>query len=258
MSDQLIREGLTVLKEVFNRPYPMDGPTYVRPSEVAYTSQTDDGRVIKIFIRKMAVGKVFKIEDIKFNPELASNHGWNNTHKIGDVIFIVGDKMAATGQGDAPRIFATVVKALNDHFDNDRDLVGYTFEGYGHSRSKLYLAMIRRMARQFNYEPVVLDHTPSRIKRETRVVTILANKRRAPYLFVDDVTEDITARASKQSIRPFMKNAARGLGESEFGNEYYRKGHKNHELGIRFRDRANPYIGKAQMRVTLGPEDAFT
>lgn len=211
MSDQLIKEGLTVLKEVFNRPYPMDGPTWVGPSEVSYTSQTDDGRLIKIFIRKMAIGKVFRVEDIKFNKELASDYGWNNTHKIGDVIFIVGDKMAATGGGDAPRIFATVVKALNDYFDNDKDLVGYTFDGYGVSRSKLYQTMVRRMARQFNYEPVLLDYTPSRIKRSSRVVAILANRRRAPYLFVDNVTEDITAKASKQSIRPYVKNAVRGL-----------------------------------------------
>ena len=92
MSNQLIREGLTVLKEVFNRPYPMDGPTWVGPSEVGYTSQTDDGRLIKIFIRKMKVGKVFKVEDIKFNKELASSYGWKDTDRIGDVIFIVGDK----------------------------------------------------------------------------------------------------------------------------------------------------------------------
>jgi hypothetical protein len=114
--------------------------------------------------------------------------------------------------------------------------------------------MVRRLGRQYNMDVVKSKNVP-KVDGE---FLLLADPKRARYMFTKEVFEDITARASKQSIRPFMKNAARGLGESEFGNEYYRKGHKNYELGVRFRDRANPYIGKAQMRVTLGPEDAFS
>ena len=252
MSRTLIQEGLIALKEVFNRPYPVrrDSLSYAD----IYTARTEDGREIYINIELRDADDVMLKTFDGFSPMIAKDYGWNPNHVIGKIDFSVDDSTSVTGQGDAPRILATVVEAIRSTMSRNRNLVGFMFWGFGLSRSRLYRTMVRRLGRQYNMDVVKSKNVPE-ISAES---LLLADTKKARYMFTQEVFEDIGPKTSKQSIRPFTKRAVRGLGESEFGNEYYRKGHKNYELGIRFRDRANPYIGKAQMRVTLGPEDAFS
>ena len=257
MSGRLIAEGLTVLKEVFNRPYRIE-LTDSYPGEYKYEALTDDGRKIEVFIDSVEADYSFLKGFGAFDPEVAKRFKWNPNQIVGRLDFAVDGNLDVTGEGDATRILATVIEAMKDSIKRDRDLVGFMFQGFGGSRVRLYTSMIRRLAKKHNLTPVVMKDIKGTGTGAVGMFSFLGHKRRAPWMFIDEVREDIGPKTSKQSIRPFMKNAARGLGESEFGNEYYRKGHKNHELGVRFRDRATPYIGKAQMRVTLGPEDAFS
>ena len=251
MSNQLIQEGLKYLKEVFNRPYPIQAD----PKGYAdnYTAFTEDGREIFITIDLREADHIMLNMFGGFSPMIAKKYGWNPNHVIGKIDFTVDDSVGITGRGDAPRILATVVEAIRLSMTTNRNLVGFMFWGFGLSRSRLYRTMVRRLGRRYNMD--VVKNVSDIPEAEA---LLLADTKKARYLFTQEVFEDIGPKTSKQSIRPFTKRAVRGLGESEFGNEYYRKGHKNHELGIRFRDRANPYVGKAQMRVTLGPEDAFS
>ena len=251
MSRTLIQEGLIALKEVFNRPYRLDRESLGYADN--YTAFTEDGREIFITIGFRDADDVMLKAFGGFSPMIAKKYGWKPNHVIGEIDFSVDDRTSVTGKGDAPRILATVIEAIKYSMSRNRNLVGFHFWGFGLSRSRLYRTMVRRLGRQYNMDIV---KNVSEIPEPEFL--LLADVKRARYMFTKEVFEDIGPKTSKQSIRPFTKNAIRGLGESEFGNEYYRRGHKNHELGIRFRDRANPYIGKAQIRVTLGPEEAFT
>ena len=204
MSKTLIQEGLTVLKEVFNRPYPLEAQ---QGSFADYsTSSTDDGRKIDISIKPVEVDHVLLNAFDSFDPFVAKRLGWNPDHVVGRIDFSVDDKTAVTGRGDAPRIFATVVEAIRLSMNKNRDLVGFMFLGAWSSRSRLYRTMVRRLGRKYNLDVAYVKKTPG-----DGEFLLLGDTKRAPYMFTKEVFEDIGPKTSKQSIRPYTKRAARGL-----------------------------------------------
>lgn len=205
MSKSLIIEGLSVLKEVFNRPYPVKRESLGYAD--IYTAHTEDGREIYINIEFRDADDVMLKTFDGFSPMIAKDYGWNPNHVIGKIEFSVDDSTSVTGQGDAPRILATVVEAIKFSMSRNRNLVGFMFWGFGLSRSRLYRAMVRRLGRQYNMDVVKSKNVP-KVDGE---FLLLADTDRARYLFTKEVFEDIGPKTSKQSIRPFMKNAVRGL-----------------------------------------------
>ena len=211
MSRTLIQEGLIALKEVFNRPYPVrrDSLSYAD----IYTAHTEDGREIYINIELRDADDVSLKAFDSFNPMIAKDFGWNPNHVIGKIDFSVDDSTSITGEGDAPRILATVVEAIRLSMSTNRNLVGFMFWGFGLSRSRLYRTMVRRLGRQYNMD-VVKSKNVEKVDGE---FLLLADAKRARYMFTKEVFEDIGPKTSKQSIRPYMKNAVRGLNEAPQG-----------------------------------------
>jgi hypothetical protein len=205
MSDVLIAEGLKYLKEVFNRPYPVKRESLGYAD--IYTARTEDGREIYINIELRDADDVSLKAFDSFNPMIAKDFGWNPNHVIGKIDFSVDDSTSITGGGDAPRILATVVEAIRLSMSTNRNLVGFMFWGFGLSRSRLYRTMVRRLGRQYNMDVVKSKNVP-KVDGE---FLLLADAKRARYMFTKEVFEDIGPKTSKQSIRPYMKNAVRGL-----------------------------------------------
>ena len=207
-SRNLIIEGLTVLKEVFNRPYPIQAD----PKGYAdnYTAFTEDGREIFITIDLREADDVMVNMFGGFSPMIAKKYGWNPNHEIGKIDFTVDDSVGITGRGDAPRILSTVVEAIRLSLTTNRNLVGFMFWGFGRSRSRLYRTMVRRLGRQYNMDVV---KNVSEIPEAEAL--LLADTKKARYMFTQEVFEDIGPKTSKQSIRPYVKNAVRGLTERE-------------------------------------------
>lgn len=205
MSDRLIQEGLKYLKEVFNRPYPIQAD----PKGYAdnYTAFTEDGREIFITIELRDADHIMLKKFGGFSPMIAKQYGWSPNHVIGKIDFDVDDSVGITGRGDAPRILATVVEAIRLSLTTNRNLVGFMFWSFGGSRSRLYRTMVRRLGRLYNMEIVASKELPE-ISAES---LLLADTKKARYMFVKEVFEDIGPKTSKQSIRPYMKNAVRGI-----------------------------------------------
>ena len=208
-SSNLISEGLTVLKEVFNRPYRLDRSSSYDGDQ--YTAYTDDGREIYIDIDFIDAQTSFQKGFGAFNPDIAKRYKWNPNQVVGRVYFEVDGYVGVSGQGDASRIFATAIEAINMSMKRNKNLVGFMFEGVGDSRSRLYITMIRRLSRKFGLVPVVIKDMEGTTKDLHSMFAFLGHQRRAPWMFVDEVKEDIGPKTSKQSIRPYVKNAVRGL-----------------------------------------------
>ena len=205
MSRTLIQEGLIALKEVFNRPYPIQADP--KGYSDNYTAFTEDGREIVITIDLQEADYVSLKAFNSFDPMIAKKYGWNPNHVIGKIDFEVDDSVGVTGRGDAPRILATVVEAIRLSLTTNRNLVGFMFWSFGDSRSRLYRTMLRRLGRLYNMEIVASNDIP-KISAES---LLLADTKKARYMFVKEVFEDIGPKTSKQSIRPFTKRAVRGI-----------------------------------------------
>ena len=181
MSNRLIVEGLAVLKEVFNRPYPLRLKS--RGSFISsYESVTEDGRSINISFNGEPIEEFLDNEyDMELDNDKLKDMGYDERDRILTTVFNVDATMRITGEGDAPRIFATVIEAMKNEFYNNPNVVGFRFGAEKASRSRLYLTMIRRMSRKFGLTP--LDVGGGR----DNMYAILVSKRRAPYLFKLDL-----------------------------------------------------------------------
>lgn len=74
---------------------------------------------------------------------------------------LIVPRIGVTGEGDAFRIFATVIKMLGD-FINEEDprIVSFTSDKTsGFSRSKLYSALINRFAKDFGFTKSIGKNT---------------------------------------------------------------------------------------------------
>lgn len=186
-SNQLISEGLTVLKEVFNRPYRVKEVESFIPDELKYHAYTDDGRLIEVFIELVDADWSFLKGFGAFNPDIAKKYKWNRNQVVGKLDFAVEDDFAVTGEGDAPRIFATVIEAVKQSMNRNRNLVGLMFTGFERSRARLYTTMVKRLSRQYGLDPVVLKDITSDATGHPGMYAYVGNPRRAPWMFVDDV-----------------------------------------------------------------------
>ena len=183
MSDRLITEGLKYLKEVFNRPYPIQADP--KGYEDNYTAFTEDGREILITIELRDADDVMLKAFGGFSPMIAKDFGWNPNHVIGKIDFEVDGSVGVTGRGDATRILATVVEAIRLSLNTNRNLVGFMFWSFGDSRSRLYRTMVRRLGRLYNMEVVASKELP-KISAES---LLLADTKKARYMFVKEVFE---------------------------------------------------------------------
>lgn len=236
MSSQLIKEGLTVLKEVFNRPYPIQREP--RGYADIYTASTEDGREIYINIELRDADDVSLKAFDSFNPMIAKDFGWNPNHVIGKIDFSVDDSTEVTGRGDAPRILATVVEAIRLSMSTNRNLVGFMFWGFGLSRSRLYRTMVRRLGRQYNMDVVKSKNVP-KVDGE---FLLLADAKRARYMFTKEVFEDNSSNTIREDYKvdyggatPF-NNAFR-----RYMSGFYPPGQDN--KGRRMQDVRNALLG---------------
>lgn len=91
------------------------------------------------------------------------------------VEFAVSESTSVTGEGDAFRIFATVIEAMKHFYTHEREMIsGIEFSALRDkgkkSRIKLYRRMLDKFARQYQYE--VLETNEG-----SKVVFILYNLR---------------------------------------------------------------------------------
>lgn len=188
MSNQLIREGLTVLKEVFNRPYKLE---YIGsyPGYIDATAMTEDGRKIEIHMTFNWISDLLADElemahpnfgntneadwdDIDDGMDKLKRMGMTLKHSNGQIMFQVDGSTDITGRGDATRILATVIEFIKTVMGAHRNIVSIEFTGQGLSRKRLYQTMIRRLGRIHNMYQIMPDSG----------VFMVASKSRAPYL----------------------------------------------------------------------------
>ena len=189
MSRTLVQEGLTVLKEVFNRPYELEY-TGSYPGTIDATAMTEDKRIIEI---RMSFNWISDIlldelemghpnygndnwEDIDAGMDKLKQMGMSMKHSNGQIMFQVDDSTDITGRGDATRILATVVEFIKTIMNAYRNIVSIEFTGQGLSRQRLYRTMIRRLGRIHNMYQIMPDSD----------VFMVASKSRAPYLLKID------------------------------------------------------------------------
>ena len=189
MSRTLIQEGLIALKEVFNRPYRVKEVESFNPDELKYNAYTDDGRLVEVFVELVDADYSFLKGFGAFNPDIAKKHKWKPNQMVGKLDFAVEEDFAISGEGDAPRIFATVIEAVKQSMNSNRNLVGFVFTGFERSRARLYTTMVRRLSRQYNLEPIVLKNITSDATGHPGMYAFVGNPRRAPWMFVDKVRE---------------------------------------------------------------------
>jgi hypothetical protein len=80
-----------------------------------------------------------------------------------DFDFTRGGTYEKTGEGDATKVFATVLNAFTQYLKNYNDPDIITFGSKGDSRTRLYQAMIARMAGKFGYKQVPYNSLPKEI-----------------------------------------------------------------------------------------------
>ena len=178
-----------LLTELFNRPYDTElVDNSYRHQE--YLAHTDDGRQIEITIGFEEVDDILLNNMDAFDSPLASKHGWNPDHMFGLVSFEVDGTIELTGRGDAGRIFATVFDAMEEAMATNRNLVGFMFVSEGRSRTRLYDTMIRVIGKQGGLR--VVSTSRHNTGSGPMVFTLLGHKRKAPYMFMDEVYEETT------------------------------------------------------------------
>lgn len=176
-----------LLNEMFNRPYETE-LVYNGPHHQEYLAHTDDGRQIEINISYEDVDHIILNNMGAFDSPLASRHGWNPDHVFALVGFEVDGTIAVTGKGDAGRIFATVFDAMEEAMATNRNIVGFMFTSEGMSRSRLYNTMIRVMGKKGGLKTIVSSKHGTGSTAMT--FSLLGHKRKAPYLFMDQVFEE--------------------------------------------------------------------
>lgn len=143
MSKKLILDGVKVLTELFNRPYRMRMIEKYKTEglsggfgllNVVSTGRTEDGREIYI----QFLGE-------PFSPN--RNLGYDV-----EVYFQVDDSDYITKEGDAFRIFSTVIDQMEEFDEKYKgQIAALNFRSVDESRSRLYSTMVRRFASKNNY-----------------------------------------------------------------------------------------------------------
>ena len=143
MSKKLILGGVKVLTELFNRPYRMRMVEKYKTEglsggfgliNVVSTGRTEDGREIYI----QFLGE-------PFSPN--RNLGYDV-----EVYFHVDDSDYITKEGDAFRIFSTVIDQMEEFDKKYGDqIAALNFRSVDESRSRLYSTMVRKFASRHNY-----------------------------------------------------------------------------------------------------------
>lgn len=80
-----------------------------------------------------------------------------------DFDFTRGGTFEKTGEGDAGKVFATVLNAFNGYLKNINVPDYILFASKGGSRTSAYQAMIRRFASKFGYKQISYDQLPDEI-----------------------------------------------------------------------------------------------
>lgn len=80
-----------------------------------------------------------------------------------DFDFTRGGTYEKTGEGEAGKIFATVLRALAEYLKNYNQPDYITFGSKGESRTSLYQTMINRLAGRFGYRAVPYASLPKEI-----------------------------------------------------------------------------------------------
>lgn len=80
-----------------------------------------------------------------------------------DFDFKRNESFDVTGQGEAPRVFATAIKALEEYLEKINQPDYILFAAKEVSRSKLYQRLVTRFASQFGYKPIPYDQLPKEI-----------------------------------------------------------------------------------------------
>ena len=157
------------------------------PGEIHYNALTDEGRLIEVEIEPVKASDVFLKGFGSFNPDIAKKYKWKPNQMVGQIDFKVEDDFAVTGDGDAPRIFATVIEAVKQSMDRNKNLVGFMFTGFERSRARLYTTMVKRLSRRYNLDPVVLKSITSGATGAEGMYALVGHTRRAPWMFVDEM-----------------------------------------------------------------------
>jgi hypothetical protein len=117
------------LVELFDKPYPIRWDKS-DPKDVTANFRTSSGNMVLINFIHLA----HEVMEINFMMEVEDP-------KTG----FVSRTFDATGTGDAPRIFATVVGAIQDYIsDREPDYIWFSAKEKEASRIRLYDAMIKR------------------------------------------------------------------------------------------------------------------
>lgn len=85
-----------------------------------------------------------------------------------DFDFTRGGTYEKTGEGDAQRVFATVLNAFNQYLNSYYEPDYIAFGSKGDSRTRLYSTMIKRFASKFGYKEIPYDSLPKEITDQPR------------------------------------------------------------------------------------------
>lgn len=86
----------------------------------------------------------------------------NDEESAIDFDFTRGGTYEKTGEGEAGKIFATVLKALTEYLQSKKPEY-VLFGSKGESRTSAYIALIRRFASKFGYKQIPYDKLPQEI-----------------------------------------------------------------------------------------------
>ena len=130
------------LNESFNKPYPYTGGRK-QSNYFVYNFKTDDGSKVVVKMEEMA---------------------WSDDESSWSIVFLRNGTAVVTGEGDALRIFATVIATIKDFvkkvkpqemtFSAEKPNTGSRGSGKKAplgSREKLYARMTKRFAQQMGY-----------------------------------------------------------------------------------------------------------
>ena len=134
-----VREDLEIVLEVFNSPYKF---TKQESNEKThrYMFELDDGTEVKVNFARSPREDKWQMD---FNRNISGDY---------DNYFDDGDEFALTGEGDAFRLFATILEILRDFVNRVRPhIVHFSADDREPSRIKLYDRMIKRFTNKMGY-----------------------------------------------------------------------------------------------------------
>jgi hypothetical protein len=157
--------GESVLKEVFDNPYPYEWKRKTSDLWRAVT-ELDDGSELKVSFVAYNLAEVKHSLDYDRITVNALDRIKGNIDAW-DIIFSRNDVVSATKMGDQQRIFATVVAAMNEWFQSVKpEVVMFSSEKADvmkdGSRAKLYQRFARMLAAKTGYKSVVVDADESK------------------------------------------------------------------------------------------------